>query len=500
MKILQTPQQGIAILVTAVLLFNSGCMVNKVQKLNVSQVQQPQQEHLVGVTTKAGAEVGFDPPGGTLNRETIEAKVKSVPYSIAMQDVQRLWVERRGVSAPRTIGLTVGIAAAAFGTLVAVVLATKQSCPFVYSWDGAKYVFDAEPYGGAITRGLERDDYSELEHVREQNGVYKLLLTNEVDETQYTNLMELWVVDHARGSRVVSDENGTLRSFTGIQKLSAARDRDGNDLLLWLQTTDRKIWEPDTVAGPDGSLRQEVTLTFPKPEGATQVNLIANAATGLWGSYMIKRMVELHGRDTATWLAALDKDPAGVQAIHAWGEREGTYRLPIEVEEAGGWVVRGALPNGGPLLAEDRAIPLDVSHVRGTQLHIRLRPPVGYWAFNSFAAAYDSGQAVNVSRVAANSARTSDGKNILRDLAAADERYYPMPDMTDQAEVIFPAPVRQAGQDRTVFLHSRGWYQLHLRDNSAPDLATFSKILTVPGAAVQFAADRFAEWRQGAVR
>jgi hypothetical protein len=489
-----------AILLTTVLFFfSTGCRVNKVQKLDVSQVKQPQQERLVGITTKTGTEVKFDPQGGTIAQDKIEARVKGAPYTIAMQDVQRLWVERQGTSAPRTIGLTVGIAVVAFAALVAIAAATKQSCPFVYSWDGSQYVFDAEPYGGAITRGLERDDYSELEHLREQNGVYRLLLTNEVDETQYTNLMELWVVDHARGSRVVSDEHGALRAYTQIEKLSAARDRYGNDLLLWLRDTDRKIWEPDTVAGPDGSLRQEVTLTFPKPEGATQATIIANAATGLWGSYMIKRIVELHGRDSAAWLASLDKDPAGQQAIHAWGEREGTYRLPIEVEEPTGWVVRGALPNGGPLLAEDRAILLDVSHVPGTQLRLRMKPPVGFWAFNSFAAAYAS-QPVNINRVAAKSARTSDGKDVLQDLAAADDRYYPMPDNSDQAEVTFPAPARKAGQDRTVFLHSRGWYQLHLRNNSDPDPATLSKVLTVPGAAVQFAADRFTEWRQGGWR
>src|SRR5207248_1868878 len=102
------------------------------------------------------------------------------------------------------------------------------------------------------------------------------------------------------------------------------------------------------------------------------------------------------------------------------------YRLPIEVEEPTGWVLRGALPNGGPLLAEDRVIPMDVSHASGAQLRLRLRPPVGYWAFNPFAAAYGSGQDVNVSRVPANSARTSDGKDILEDLTAADERYYAM--------------------------------------------------------------------------
>ena len=161
--------------------------------------------------------------------------------------------------------------------------------------------------------------------------------------------------------------------------LASAVVLGAEDLLLWLQATDRKVWEPDTVAASDGSLRQEVILTFPKPKGASQVNLIANAATGLWGSFMIKKMVELHGRDTANWLTSLDGDAAALKNIHAWGEREGTYRLPIEVEEPSGWVVRGALPNGGPMLAEDRVIPMDVSRATGTQLRIRMRPPVGYW-------------------------------------------------------------------------------------------------------------------------
>ena len=492
-------QRPLALLLTAVLFFlNTGCMVNKIRKLDVIQVPQPLQERLVGITTKAGQEVRFDAPGGTLTLEKIEGKVKGAPYTAAMQDVQRLWVERRGLSAVRTVGLVAGIVVVAFATAVLAVLATKQSCPFVYSWDGAQYVFDAEPYGGAITRGLERDDYSELENLREHNGQYRLLLTNEVDETQFTNLMELWVVDHARGLRVVSGEHGQLRGYRQMQEPIAARDRDGLDLLPWLRATDRKIWEPEAVAGPNGNLRQEVVLTFKKPAGARQVNLIANAATGLWGSYMIKKMVELHGRETAAWLASLDKNPAAVEAIHAWGEREGTYRLPIEVEEPQGWVVRGTLPNGGPLLAEDRVIALDVSGVRGTELRLRLRPPGGYWALNSFAAAYGPGEAVKIVRVPARSARTSEGKDILADLAASDDRYYAMPDETHSAEVIFAAPPRTQ-QQRTVLLHSRGWYQLHLRNNGAPDPATFTKILTVPGAGVQFAADRFAEWRRGVV-
>ena len=499
MKTSLTIQQAIATLLTVVLLCIS-CTVMKVRKLDVNQVAQPQQEHIVGITTKKGEDVEFDRPGGMVNRDAIEAKVKNTAYSIAIQDVQRLWVERKGISAPRTVGLSLAIAAVALGTLAAVILLTKQSCPFVYSWDGTQYVFDAEPYGGAITRGLERDDYAELEHLREQNGLYRLMLTNEVDETQFTNLMELWVVDHAPDLRVVSDEKGNLRGFGDVQKLSAARDRYGNDLLPWLQSTDRKIWEPDAAAGPDGSLRQEVILTFPKPEGAKQANLIANAATGLWGSYMIKKMVELRGREAVSWLSSLDHAPASVAMLEAWGAREETYRLRVEVEEPTGWELRGTLPPGGPLLAEDRLIPLDVSRVQGTRLRIRLRPPVGFCALNSFAVAYGAGQEVGVHRIAAKSAMTWDNKDVLPDLTAADDRYYAMPYTTDRAEITFPAPPRKAGMQRTVFLHSRGWYQLHLGANGEPDDASFVKLISVPGAPVQFAADRFAEWRQSGVR
>jgi hypothetical protein len=215
---------------------------------------------------------------------------------------------------------------------------------------------------------------------------------------------------------------------------------------------------------------------------------------------MIKRMVELRGREAGSWLSLLDHDRASVAALEAWGAQEETYRLRVEVEEPTGWELRGTLPPGGPLLAEDRLIPLDLSRVRGTQLRIRLRPPVGFWALNSFAVAYGAGQEVSVHHVAAKSAMTWDHKDVLADLTAVDERYYPMPDTTDRAELTFPAPPRTPGMKRTVFLHSRGWYQLHLGAGGEPDEKTLTRLTSVPGAPVQFAADRFAEWRQGGVR
>ena len=170
------PKRTIA-MVLAVLLSLSGCHVQKVQKLPTATVPQPEKEKIVGVTTVKGEEVSFDPPGASVADGKVSGTVKKTPYELPLDQVQRLWVERKELSQARTIGLVAAVVVGVAVLIVGIVAATKNSCPFVYSWDGTKYVFDAEPYGGAISRGLEKDDYSELGLLREQDGLYRLRMT-----------------------------------------------------------------------------------------------------------------------------------------------------------------------------------------------------------------------------------------------------------------------------------------------------------------------------------
>src|SRR5258706_2128860 len=92
-------RQALAVTLAAILLcFNSACAVNKIKKVDAASVPQPERAHIVGVTTKKGEDVRFDQPGGTVDQGVIRAKVKGAPYSIAMQDAQRLWIEQIGTS------------------------------------------------------------------------------------------------------------------------------------------------------------------------------------------------------------------------------------------------------------------------------------------------------------------------------------------------------------------------------------------------------------------
>jgi len=236
-------------------------------------------------------------------------------------------------------------------------------------------------------------------------------------------------------------------------------------------------------------------MTFPKPPGVTQAKLIANVATGLWGSYMIKKMVELRGRDVGAWYNLMDQSKSARDDLFAWEVREQLFALKIDVEEPTGWEVRGVLPGVGPLISKDRVIPLDVSRVQGDQLRVRIRPPAGFWALNSFAVDYSQDRSISVEKFKPLTARDQDGNDVLPDLVASDDRYLAMPNIGDTTDLTFPVPSRHAGTDRIIFLHSRGYYRLHLAAGGEPDTKALQEIENVPGAGARFAANHFAQWQ-----
>jgi len=473
------------------------------QSLDVATVRaEPTSVHdrITSVTLSSGREINFDrSPQPALLSDTLRGMVHGASANVPMDSVQRLWVAR--VDAVRTtlavVGVAVGVAVviAAIASKGPEIHTTSQSCPFIYSWDGQRYVFEAEPYGGAITRGLERDDYGELPSLVADHGVYRLVVANEENETEYTNQLQLMVVDHAPGIAVKADEFGHFYAFDSLFESRSAHDQDGRDLRPWFAASDHLIWEP--LAPPDRAhgARQVITLTFPRPPAAREGFLVARVSTGLWGAQMIRQFSQLRGTALTDWYAAIDTSRSAAAALHQWNLREELYALKIAVEEPAGWEVRGVIPGSGPLLAADRVVPLDLSHVRGDSVRIRIRPPYGFWALNSFAIAYRTAGEVHVTTVEPATARTSDGRDVLGDLRSADDRYYAMPNTGDYAFVTFAAPPLAPGATRTVFTHARGYYRMHLVPTAPPDSATLARFFSRPDAAALFAAERYAAQR-----
>ncbi|MGH7628104.1 MAG: hypothetical protein ACREOF_01695 [Gemmatimonadales bacterium] len=451
-------------------------------------------DRIAAVTLADASYVQFDDPGAHLYADTVRGLVDRRPYHVARGDVQRFWLSR--TDAGLTAFATIGIAAAVLGGLFLIALATKESCPFIYSWDGERYVFDAEPYGGAIARGLERDDYGVLEHLRPDRGLYRLLVTNEVAETQVTNLLELWVVDHPPAVRVVADEWGRVHAISAPTPPASARDAAGRDLTPWLAAPDERIWEPAPVPGDTSDGRDQIVLAFPRPPGATTARLVARVGTGLWGSHMIRSMLELRGREAGAWYARVDGDATYRDSVKAWNVREELYALRVELETAEGWQTGALLAGGGPFVAEERVAPLRLHGVQGDTVRLRIRPPRGFWAVDAFALDFETAAPLKVDTLRPVSAVDARLGDILPAIRAADDQYHEMPTTADRAHLTFRAPpAPAAGLTRTVLVHARGWYQLHLSPGAAPDSAALRRLADEPGFVPRLAAELYGRHR-----
>jgi len=481
---------------SALFLATPACTVRRVNRIDAAALQKAPTDKIIGITTTNGDEVSFD-MGASTNDKTLRATVNKAPYELPLDQVQRYWVERRDFSTGRTVALISVVGVVAIATAVGISNANRPKvvntggCPFVYSWDGHQFVFDAELFGGAVARGLQREDYSELPHLQAYNGAYRVLINDELAETDYTDRLELLAVDHRAGTSVGIDDSGKLYSLHALQVPLSAHDERGADLLPWLASNDRRIWEALPATDPGGQLRHEIHLAFSKPADARTAKFLVHAGTGEWGLRMLNTLFGLYGQDLASKLASLDGNPIDAQALKIWSATEDLYALKVWVEEPTGWQVRGMIPGGG---MGARVVELDVSQVKGDQVHIRLQPPAGFWAINSAAIDFSLEQTLTVNRIAPQSARTSAGKDVSPELQATDGSYYTAI-KGDSVSVGFDAPQERPGMSRTVFLHSNGYYRPDVRSEGPADNVTLSRIFTTRDGLARLAAERYAAWR-----
>jgi hypothetical protein len=444
---------------------------------------------IMAIRTKEGREyrevelVGED-------ENTLRLSVKEVCTPLA--EYQQLVL--RKADAGKTAVYTVGGALLLFAGIIALVAAIKESCPFVYSFDGEQYVFDAEPYGGALCPGLKRTEWCNLEHLREVDGRYRLRLTNEVDETQHTDKLKLLVVDHPAGTQVVPDERGALHTVASPEPPLSARDRLGRDLLPLVTTGDAYVWESQLEGGDDAwdaTLREELTFEFPKPKGATRARLLFNGCNSLWASQMLKRYLELHGREVQACYGRLNTSPLFRGRLAAWSAREELYQLQIRVETPRGWVTKGTVMGGGPFISETRAYPIDVRDVEGDHLRVRLLPAAGFWKVDSVAVDYGDGLPTRVREIAPLEAVDDTGADLREALAATDDRYASMPEIGQWAEITFASPPRAPGSLRSFVVKASGYYDIHLSARGDPRRDILARYQSEPGFWARFALQEY---------
>ncbi len=418
--------------------------------------------------------------------------------SIPLSEVEMVWVEK--VNAAGTFLATLGGIALVVGVVGLIIALTKESCPFIYSYDGSGYVFDAEPYGAATSRGMKRTEWCGLEHLRPVDGQYRLRLTNEVDETQHTDELKLVVVDHPRGLRVAPDMDGVFHTISDPMPPLSARDQSGRDLRSYVGQDDWIFWQSrvdDKDPDRTEDLRDELTFEFPRPAGTDRVKLVFNGSNTLWASQMLKRFLALYGTQLPNYYRAMDAQGWFYWSMMGWQQREELCFLRVRAEVPGGWKDLGTITGCGPFVSETRAYVLDIGDVPGETLRLKLAPPSGFWMINHVAVDYTPDQPVQATELEPVEAVGSAGQDIRAVVAREDDVSYDAPFLGDRADLTYLVPPERPLSERSVYCKVSGYYDIHMGTLGAPRWDILKKLRDEPGYSVRYSLQEYRAWRDG---
>ena len=438
--------------------------------------------------------------GDSLSGHPSAAKDSSSRTTIPLADVKSVALNR--VSGGKTVLLVGGlgltamlVAAAAQGDDQAAPSTGSgsglggASCPLVYSWDGTGWRLDSGTFGGAIAPALARTDVDNLVYAAPENGMLRLRVGNELDETDYLDRLSLLVVDHPLGSTVAPDADGHIHTLGSLVLPTSAHDFRGADALDRVGRADGWSWESnparrDTTGSRD--IRDGLTLVFPRPRSAT-ARLVVEGHNTPWAAYLMQALVAAHGQETQAWFDSLASIPRLAEGYMALAAEEGF--LGVSVWKNGRWERQGYIWEAGPEISKRQVFSLDLSRVVGDSVRIRLESAPSFWLIDQVALDSSPAAPSTVREIYPESAVDRSGNDVLGRLATMDQTYFEM-ENRDGAELTFRLPDPNREQVRSYLVRSSGWYRLHGSNSTSANRQLLSAIVAQPHGASKLAVAR----------
>jgi hypothetical protein len=402
-----------------------------------------------------------------------------IPFSFAVADIDRLDVYKNdtGRTALSWIFGFIGGFFAAWAAFIAVLIGIAflgGSCPYIYVNTGNGFDFAGEIYSGAIYAPLERNDYLVLPQLVAENGKYLLKMSNEQQqEVQHTNLMELLVFDHPLNSKVLVDKCGNFQTaFEMISPLSAT-NFGGTDILDFVKHKD-SVSYCGTPPGSEIPLTDGVIMSFKYPEGINSGKLFIRARNSIWLDNVFKEFFGLLGNYQDDWIKRKNKSDS--KELLEWSLDQ-KIPLSVYIERNGMWEFCDYFNIAGPMALKEDVLALDLKGIRDSTLNIKLESGSYFWEIDYAGIDFSTNVPVKITKISADVAVSDNGVNVSDLLNQDDSKYYIQSETGNLAELSFSVP-DCTDVERTVILHSKGYYHMILETKGLPHLAklnTFRK-------------------------
>jgi hypothetical protein len=353
------------------------------------------------------------------------------------------------------------------GVVAAIVAAT--SCPFIYTYDGENYQLAGEIYGGATYPSLERHDYLPLPDFKPINGAYQLKIANELKEIQYTNMSELFIVQHPYNTSVLIDKYGKAQSYAAPQAPRRAITDNGTDVTLSVRKkNDKSVFAFDDKG--TGNHVNGLILTFINNENVSKAKLIIRAKNSVWADYAYGKFSNLFGTYYEEWNNDQKKLSTRNMKINALDQ---DVPLSVYLEGNNGWQFLDYYDVVGPIAYREMVIPIDLSKANSEIINIKLETGYKFWEIEYAAMDFTESTNVCITKLPLLSAIDENGLDVKDLISENDKQYLIQPDIGNEAILQFAEPyfsaLEKQNMKTSVFLHSKGYYERIRKYDNDPD-------------------------------
>jgi hypothetical protein len=354
---------------------------------------------------------------------------------------------KKGATTAITVLAIVGIPTAA----IAIFLAIACNCPHNYTFDGTNYHFTNTLFTGATAPNLERNDFKMLPDYRPSDSTYQMIVKNELNEQQFTNLLELIAVSHPLNTQVVTDQKGNLYSVAHRENALAATNDAGESMVQLIREPDDEAYS-FTQMGSDNF--SHVVTQFAVPSNATNAKILVRAKNTKWGGLVYESFAELMGKNYDNWVKHNQKrTPEEAQKDMG----EAGIPLIVSIKKNNEWVPVESIQLIGEVDFSEICIPLSEADLpKEGKLEVRITSGFNFWELDAVQMDFSAPQPLSVVHLAPTSAKGA--LDYTTQLQLDDQNYMAHLQKGDSAVIRFEQIPVVSDAARTLFIRSKGYY------------------------------------------
>lgn len=314
-----------------------------------------------------------------------------------------------------------------------------ESCPYVYAWNGERYVLEAEPFGVGLGKALELTTVHLLPSAHAENGLVRLRLTNERQETHYVNSLDLFAIDLGAAPAAVLDDRGKAWPLSHPEAPAAISDQSGRDILAEVASIDGRSWECDASALAAGSGYEDVLdLAFVRPSRVPTGSLVLTGINTSLSTAVFGHMCRVVGDQAPELMHAIETDPELIASLRTYLD---DASLKASVWNGSEWETAGSFRPEANAVTFTRGLRIRVPEAAGDTVRIRLRGMADVWKVDALSMDWTDAYPLPMERVELLSAIGPEGEDV-RDLIGRDDNRYAILVPPDRVELTYAAVSR----------------------------------------------------------